>query len=208
MVLESVVEGRDPQEGDPNHFMSEEVVEAAMTPTIVDELGEEAETHPHAVTFEQKPWRIPEPVAKWYEYNVLERRGQDRRPTCLVLVGMPRSGKSRWAWSWGRPAGVIDLWKVEEIEKLDCTHLVLDDIQWAGLSRESKRSVAACEIYVSVDHRVWKPVIITCNEEDSPMADPVMKSWLAEFGATVVDLGRQRLYGDSDVNKEQGECKN
>jgi len=200
MVFESAVEGRDPQEGDRNHFICEEVVEAAMTPTV-DQFGGEAETHPRAVTFEQKPWRIPEPVAKWYEYNILERRGQDRRPTCLVLVGMPRSGKSRWAWSWGRPAGVIDLWKVEEIEKLDCTHLVLDDIQWAGLSRESKRSVAACELYVSVDHRVWKPVIITCNEGDSPMADPVMKSCLTESGAIVVDLGRQRLYGDSDADE-------
>lgn len=173
-----------------------------MTLTVVRQLGEEAEAAPHTPALELEPWTLPEPVARWCEHNVLDGEGQHGKPTCLVLVGIPRSGKSKWARSCGRPAELLDFWKVEKIEEMDCTHLVLDDVKWATVSQERKQALADCDLYVSVDHRVQKPVIITCNEEDSPMRDPVMKKCLTESGATVVNLGRRKLYGDSDIDKE------
>ena len=165
--------------------------------TEVTHPGGEAEVGPHTPTFKLNPWKLPEPVATWYQYNVLEGKGQGRKPTCLVLVGMPRTGKSKWARSWGRPAETIACAKTDTIGKMDCadyTHLVLDDIQWDTMSRQRKQAVASCKLYGSGDQPVWKPVIITCNREDSVMVDPEMKTYLMDSGATVVNLGEQKLY--------------
>jgi hypothetical protein len=63
---------------------------------VRDGVGEWVREEPD---FEVKPWVVPEAMRKWKEENIDCRRGG--RPQSLLIVGVPRSGKTNWAKSFG-----------------------------------------------------------------------------------------------------------
>ncbi|KAM4060279.1 geminivirus rep catalytic domain-containing protein [Hirsutella rhossiliensis] len=112
------------------------------------------------------------------------------RPTCLVIVGRPRSGKTEWALSFGRPAHMTGEWNMDELMKPDITHVVLNDIKLRAFPY--KRDLAGCQEYITATGkyreqrtiRMGIPVIWTCNEDNDVTKDkdigatePKVRAW-------------------------------
>ena len=159
----------------------------------------------HVSYFEAGSWCVTEEMQRWYDDNFgSESKGQ---PTCLVLVGVPRAGKSEWTRSWGRPVGMSAEWNVKELLRSGATHLVLDDINWKTFAY--KRAVAQCAEHIPVVEDNGKlrmikfglPVIITSNEDSSPLKDESMEEYLREANAVVVDVGKDKMYVDFEVDE-------
>ncbi|GAO17198.1 uncharacterized protein UV8b_05458 [Ustilaginoidea virens] len=80
-------------------------------------------------------------------------------------------------------------------------HLVLNDVDVKGFP--NKRDLAGCQKLITVTGKYraestipWgKPVIWTCNEENSVLRDKRLAKYFVDSGATVVKLGRDcKLY--------------
>ncbi|MGH7965713.1 MAG: hypothetical protein ACRERD_28515, partial [Candidatus Binatia bacterium] len=155
----------------------------------------------HEPDFDVLPWRVPAKMKQWRERNFGPRRRGRAYP--LVIEGESRSGKTEWAMSWGKPAKMSGGWNMDELMKPGITHIVLNDIDWKNFP--NKRDLAGCQRYVTVSGK-WReqrtvelgiPVIITCNSGNSVMHDAELSAYLRETGATIVRLGKSKLYVDA-----------
>ncbi|XP_044724212.1 geminivirus rep protein central domain-containing protein [Hirsutella rhossiliensis] len=118
---------------------------------------------PHAPSFPPLPWKVPRRLLQWRQKNFdVARLG---RPTCLVIVGRPRSGKTEWALSFGRPAHMTGY------------------ITATGKYRE-QRTI-----------RMGIPVIWTCNEDNDVTKDKDIGQYLLETAVIYRVPKGKMLYG-------------
>ncbi|KAM4060294.1 geminivirus rep protein central domain-containing protein [Hirsutella rhossiliensis] len=154
---------------------------------------------PHAPSFPPLPWKVPRRLLQWRQKNFdVARLG---RPTCLVIVGRPRSGKTEWALSFGRPAHMTGEWNMDELMKPDITHVVLNDIKLRAFPY--KRDLAGCQEYITATGkyreqrtiRMGIPVIWTCNEDNDVTKDKDIGQYLLETAVIYRVPKGKMLYG-------------
>lgn len=161
---------------------------------------------PFVLDFEVKQWRVPRPILQWRKRNFVCKDGvftpkKGHRHTSLVIIGPPRSGKTSWAGAWGKPTMMNGGWDMGQLLQDGSTHLVMNDVDTRGF--RNKRELAGCQKFITAtgkyrDERTipWgKPVIWTCNEDNSVLRDRRLATYLAESEAVIVKLGAgDKLY--------------
>lgn len=147
-------------------------------------------------TYKSLPYRLPSKVKRWYRENFSEYQGG--RHTCLILIGGSRYGKTEWGLSFGKPFHVAKQWVMDDFSD-DCTHAVLSDVDvdrfpyWREFIGCQTEFGASGKYREERTLRLDKPVIWTCNLDNSPLRDPAVERYVREAGATVVVLHR-KLY--------------
>lgn len=145
---------------------------------------------PYEPDFVRGPWKVPAKVLQWRSRNFPVEGGG--RPQLLVLEGWPRSGKTEWALSFGRPVQMTGGWNMDEVTRRGFTHIVLNDINLKTFPY--KREMVGCQRVVTVTGK-WRPektitlgvpVIWTCNEDNSLVKDAEMKKYIEQSGKDVV----------------------
>ena len=153
----------------------------------------------HEPKFVVSTWKARPQMSKWQKRNFPVRSGG--RPTCLVIVGPSRCGKTEWAMSFGRPASMTGGWNVDELTRPDATHLVLNDIVLKDFP--NKRDLAVCQESITATGK-WReqktlpfglPVIWTCTRDNSLEKDKQFWAYMKESGATIVKIRKkEKLY--------------
>lgn len=154
----------------------------------------------HVPEFEPNPWRVPAKMEQWRRANFPVKHGG--RPTCLLIIGPSRCGKTEWGAHWGQPALMIGGWDYDALCQTGVTHIVLNDVDVKTFPYVCE--MAGCQPYATVtgkyrDERTIKlglPVVWTCNEDNSPLRDPKWKKYFGDSGVVVVRLHR-KLYVDN-----------
>lgn len=167
-----------------------------------------AEAHVHS--FEVSPWQPTMRMQQWKERNFSLQEGS--RPTCLLLVGPAHCGKTEWSLGWGAPARLDGGWNPEELMRPGITHIVLNGIHWKSKEWKHLRQIIGCQEVATLSGkymrqrtvRLGKPVIWTCNEDQSPLDDVDLMKFLKQRKATVVKLGQSRrlFSGTSPLAKD------
>lgn len=155
----------------------------------------------HEPDFEVKEWCEPIKMKQWKSRNFGPGPGRrGGRPKPLVIIGESRIGKTEWALSFGRPGIMSTNWNVDALTKPDMTHLVLNDINLKKFP--NAKDFAGCQRYITVSGK-WRedrtidfslPVIWTCGYDNNVMEDKTIGKLLRENGATVVRLGKKKLW--------------
>ena len=155
-----------------------------------------------AKNFEVQPWRLPKEVEEWKRVNVDSPPNGRRR--ALVLVGAAMTGKSYWAESFGDPDVFHGQWNLRKYRE-ESTHVVVNDgcVAKFGASGSSYwRQLLGCQDIIDVHDRyapttelvLGKAVIWTANYDNDPRKSADVASYLAQCGATVVDIRDQPLF--------------
>lgn len=143
-------------------------------------------------SYKAKPWRVSKRMLQWRRRNFPVKGGG--RPTSLVLVGPSKVGKTEWATSFGNPAIMNGGWNLDELLREDVTHLVINDIDVTDFPH--KRDLAGCQEYITATGKYrqeltvkWgKPVIWTCNEDNSVLLDNKLAKYFRESGAVIQEV--------------------
>lgn len=143
-------------------------------------------------SYKAKPWRVSKRMLQWRRRNFPVKGGG--RPTSLVLVGPSKVGKTEWATSFGNPAIMNGGWNLDELLREDVTHLVINDIDVTDFPH--KRDLAGCQEYITATGKYrqeltvkWgKPVIWTCNEDNSVLLDQKLAKYFRESGAVIQEV--------------------
>lgn len=150
-------------------------------------------------------WKVPWELQEWTRKNIDER--QPGRGNCLLLIGAPRTGKTQWALSFGKPMEMEKKWNMRSF-RLGATHIVVSDcdVRNFGFGGDSYwREVMGCQMKFSASDKFMEtrelqwggvPCIWTCNEDLNPMVVAEVREYLETSGdsVTVYNLGSNRLY--------------
>jgi hypothetical protein len=144
---------------------------------------------PYVVDYEQKPYRPTARMGRWLRENFGGQRRKGR-PTCLVLVGDSRYGKTDWAMSFGNPVMMVNKLVFDEMTT-ECSHIVLNDMAF-NTFREW-REFMGCQNSVAITGKYrdevllpWgKPAIITCNRDNNPLRVKKMADYFRQSKGVV-----------------------
>lgn len=165
-----------------------------------------------ALSFEPSPWRLPPEVEEWKRQNIDDPSPGRKRP--LVLIGPSRTGKTKWAESFGKPFSMSKRWNMASY-CADATHVVVNDVDARsfGVSGESYwREVLGCQEefdasdrYAKTERLLWNFACVwTCNPDQDPRRYSEVADYLKDTGAVVVEL-TAKLYVDSSL-VQQGDA--
>ncbi|KAH8203902.1 hypothetical protein TruAng_001966 [Truncatella angustata] len=148
-------------------------------------------------TYKRKPFKIPKELVSWLRRNIGSRRKMGR-PSCLLIVGPSKYGKTEWAKSFGRPI-VMQSKFVYDLMTSECTHIVLNDIDLRKF--ENWRDFMGCQMEVAIDGKYreekmmdWgKPAIFTANADNNPLKDEAVAQYFKESGGTLVVI-EERMF--------------
>lgn len=193
------------REGAPKEY----ILRSPSIQSFLSSFGRREDAKAHVHSFRASPWRPTVRMQQWKKRNFPLKQGG--RPTCLLLVGPAHCGKTEWSLGWGAPARLEGGWNPEELMRPGITHVVLDGIYWKSKEWEHLRQIVACQEVVTMSGkymrqrtvRLGKPVIWTCNEDQSPLRDADLMKFLKQCRATVVKLrqGRKLFTGTSSFTK-------
>jgi hypothetical protein len=138
-----------------------------------------------------QPWIISREMSEWQRAHLGERVPSGR-VVPLILVGMPRLGKTEWAERVGeRPLKMSVQWNIAEYD-INATHVVLNNMNFGKF--KYWREVLGCEtgFYLSRTRYIkWGfPLIVTCNADNDPRRIPKIAAYIEEVGCVVVELDK------------------
>jgi len=148
-------------------------------------------------SFTKLPWKLPDEITEWKTNNIDNRILG--RPNSLLIIGAPKSGKTQWALSFGKPMEMSRKWNMKNY-RADSTHLVVNDVPVKGFGYGGDsywREVLGCQAsfdatdkYLENRRLKWNfPCIWTCNTDLDPRKDRDVEEYLRLSGCVVVDLG-------------------
>ena len=152
--------------------------------------------------YEVKPWILPDLLLEWKRVNIDEDRSG--RKSSLLLIGASKTGKTRWATSFGRPMVMSSKWNMKNYI-VDATHLVVNDchVDKFGFGGDSYwREVFGCQEEFDASDKFMEnrrldwdiPCIWTCNEDLNPMKVEAVANYIVMSGCTVYDVGINSLF--------------
>jgi hypothetical protein len=138
-----------------------------------------------------QPWITPREMFEWQRAHLGERVPSER-VVPLIVVGLPRLGKTEWAKRVGeRPWSMSAQWNIATYDQ-NATHVVLNNVNFGKF--KYWREVLGCEtgFYVSRTRYIkWGfPLIVTCNPDNDPRRVPKIAAYMEEVGCVVVELDK------------------
>jgi hypothetical protein len=119
------------------------------------------------------------------------RTGTIGRRVPLLLVGLPRTGKTQWAITAGpRPAVYPGVNRYDP----KASHLVLNDVDfscsqsWREALGFVDEPLLGQDARDGVDERLALPLIVTCSPGRDPRRVPVLRKHIERGGCVVVDV--------------------
>jgi hypothetical protein len=137
-----------------------------------------------------QPGIIPREMSEWQRAHLGEQVLSER-VVPLIVVGLPRLGKTEWAKRVGKRPLAMSAWNIAKYDK-NATHVVLDNVNFGKF--KYWREVLGCEtgFYLSRTRYIeWGfPLIVTCNADNDPRRVPKIAAYMEEVGCVVVELDK------------------
>jgi hypothetical protein len=160
-------------------------------PVLHSEKGRETRGGWSSDELRLQPGVIPREMSEWQRTHLGEQVPSER-VVPLIVVGLPRLGKTEWAEHVGeRPLSMSVQWNFAKYDK-NATHVVLNNMNFGKF--KYWREVLGCEtgFYVSRTRYIkWGfPLIVTCNADNDPRRVPKIAAYMEEVGCVVVELDK------------------
>ncbi|KAH6653156.1 hypothetical protein BKA67DRAFT_568729 [Truncatella angustata] len=151
----------------------------------------------YTVDYVQAPYYPTKTMMKWMQQNFAKDKPKGR-PTCLVLIGNSRLGKTDWAMSIGNPIMMVNSMVFDEMTT-HCSHIVLNDMDFRSF--KEWREFMGCQMKVTITGKYreeklldWgKPAIFTATMDNNPLTIPRVADYFRQSGG-VVEYLTERLF--------------